>query len=52
MRITEDRVYFWANRDKFLGKFITVKYFETSVDSKTGLESLRFPIYMRVREDL
>ena len=48
----EDRAYFWANRDKFLGKFITVKYFETSVDSKTGLESLRFPIYMRVREDL
>ncbi len=48
----EDRAYFWANRDKFLGKFITVKYFETSVDSKTGLESLRFPIYMRVREDM
>lgn len=48
----EDRAYFWANRNKFLGKFITVKYFETSVDSKTGLESLRFPIYMRVREDL
>ena len=48
----EDRAYFWANRDKFLGKFITVKYFETSVDSKTGLESLRFPIFMRVREDL
>lgn len=47
----EDRAYFWVNRDKFLGKFITVKYFETSVDSKTGLESLRFPIYMRVRED-
>ena len=47
----EDRAYFWANRDKFLGKFITVKYFETSVDSKTGLESLRFPIYIRVRED-
>lgn len=47
----EDRAYFWANRDKFLGKFITVKYFETSIDSKTGLESLRFPIYMRVRED-
>ena len=48
----EDRAYFWANRDKFLGKFITVKYFETSIDSKTGLESLRFPIYLRVREDI
>lgn len=47
----EDRSYFWANRDKYLGKLLTVKYFEVSVDSKTGLESLRFPIYMRVRED-
>ena len=48
----EDRAYFWANKDKFLGKFITVKYFETSVDSKTGLESLRFPIFLRIREDI
>ena len=48
----EDRAYFWANRDMFLGKFITVKYFETSVDSKTGLESLRFPIFLRIREDI
>ena len=48
----EDRAYFWTNRDKFLGKFITVKYFETSVDSKTGLESLRFPIFLRIREDI
>ena len=47
----EDRAYFWNNQDNIIGKFITVKYFETSTDSKTGLESLRFPIYMRVRED-
>ena len=46
-----DRAYFWAHREEFLGKPITVKYFETSVDSKTGLESLRFPIFMRVKED-
>jgi DNA ligase-1 len=48
----EDRAYFWNNQDKIIGKYITVKYFETSTDSKTGLESLRFPIYMRVREDM
>ena len=48
----EDRAYFWNNKIKFLGRYITVKYFETSTDSKTGLESLRFPIYMRVREDM
>ena len=48
----EDRAYFWAHQEEMLGKYITVKFFEKSVDSKTGLESLRFPIYMRVREDL
>lgn len=48
----EDRAYFWANKDKYLNKYITVKYFEESYDSKTNLPSLRFPIYMRVREDI
>ncbi len=48
----EDRAYFWANQDKYLNKYITVKYFEESYDSKTKLPSLRFPIYMRVREDI
>ena len=48
----EDRAYFWAHQEETLGKYITVKYFETSTDSKTGLESLRFPIYMRFREDI
>lgn len=47
----EARAYFWANKDKYLGKLLTVKYFETSTDSKTGLESLRFPIFLRIRED-
>jgi len=48
----EDRAYFWANKDSLIGKYITVKYFEESYDSKTKLPSLRFPIYMRIREDL
>lgn len=48
----EDSAYFWANQDKYLNKYITVKYFEESYDSNTNLPSLRFPIYMRVREDL
>ena len=47
-----DRAYFWANQDKYLNRYITVKYFEESYDSKTKLPSLRFPIYMRVREDI
>ena len=48
----EDRAYFWTNKDKYLNKYITVKYFEETYDSKTKLPSLRFPIYLRVREDI
>ena len=47
----EDREYFWNHQTETLYKYITVKYFEESVDSKTGLPSLRFPIFMRIRED-
>ena len=47
-----DRINFWNNRDSLIGKYITVKYFEESKDSKTGLPSLRFPIFLRIREDM
>ena len=48
----ELRNIIWANKDEWLGKIITVKYFEESYDSKTGKPSLRFPIFLRVREDV
>lgn len=48
----ELRATIWADRAGWLNKVITVKYFEESYDSKTGLKSLRFPIFMRVREDI
>ena len=41
----------WANKDVWLGKIITVKYFEETYNSATGLPSLRFPVFIRVRED-
>lgn len=41
----------WANKDAWLGKIITVKYFEETYNSATGLPSLRFPVFIRVRED-
>ena len=46
----EERVNFWNNRDKYIGRVITVKYKEISKDKKTGLESLQFPVYCGVRE--
>lgn len=47
----ELRQEIWANQEAYLGKQATVKYFSESYDSKTGLPSLRFPIFMRFRED-
>ena len=46
----EERVNFWNNRDKYIGRVITVKYKEISKDKKTGLESLQFPVYCEMRE--
>jgi len=47
----ELRQEIWANQEAYLGKQATIKYFSESYDSKTGLPSLRFPIFMRFRED-
>ena len=40
----------WGNRDSIVGRIIEVKYKEVTKDKKTGLESLQFPVFVRVRE--
>ena len=50
--LEEQRKEFWANRDSLLGRYITIKYFEETIDSKTKLPSLRFPTFLRIREDI
>jgi DNA ligase-1 len=42
------RIDMWKNQEKYLGKTITVKYFEESQDSH-GNVSLRFPIFKGFR---
>jgi DNA ligase-1 len=43
------RVEIWSNQEKYLGKTITVKYFEESADA-FGNPSLRFPIFKGFRD--
>ena len=50
--LEEQRKEFWVNRDSLLGRYITIKYFEETIDSKTKLPSLRFPTFLRIREDI
>ena len=45
-----DREYIWNNQDQYIGKIVEVQYFEITKD-KTGIESLRFPVYKHMRTD-
>lgn len=47
----ETRRRFWNNRELLIGRVVEVKYKEISKDKKTGLESLQFPIFVRLREE-
>lgn len=45
-----DRQYIWDNRDKLLGRVVELRYFEITKD-KNGIESLRFPSFVCIREE-
>lgn len=47
----EDRRYFWENRDQLLGRVITVQYFEETTNKKDNSLSLRFPVFVDLREE-
>ena len=46
----QDRKYFWANQNELLGRVITVQYFEETTNKKDNSLSLRFPVYLELRE--
>lgn len=41
----------WEKKEELIGRIIEVKYKQISKDKKTGLESLQFPIFIRLREE-
>lgn len=45
----DDRKFFWENQKALLGRVATIQYFEETVP-KSGVPSLRFPVYLRLRE--
>ena len=47
----EQRRAYWQKRDELAGMLCEVKYKEISSDKKTGLQSLQFPIFIRLRDD-
>ena len=46
----QDRDYFWANQKELLGRVITIQYFEETTNKKDNSLSLRFPVYLELRE--
>lgn len=47
----EQRTLFWQHPEEIIGKLCEVKYKEISSDKNTGLESLQFPVFVRIRND-
>lgn len=47
----ELREKFWKDKNSIIGKIITIKYFEETTNKKDNSKSLRFPIFLEVRED-
>jgi DNA ligase-1 len=45
----EDRTVFWNNKQEFIGRVVTIQYFEETCDAK-GVPSIRFPVYKELRE--
>ena len=46
----EERIEFWNNQEKYIGRVIEVQAFEQT-QNKDGSLSLRFPVYIRLREE-
>ena len=47
----ETRRVLWNEKENIIERIVEVKYKEITKDKKTGLESLQFPIYVRLREE-
>lgn len=48
----EQRIEFWKNREKMIGTLIEVKYQNiTDKPNKEGNFSLRFPVFLKIKED-
>lgn len=46
----EQRAEFWNNQETYLGRVVTVQYFEETNDAE-GNKSIRFPVFKELREE-
>lgn len=47
----DERKLFWKNRDKMIGRVISIQYFEVTENSDTKQKSVRFPEFLELKEE-
>ncbi len=47
----QDRDMIWNNRDKYIGKIVEIKYQNVTTSENTTVYSLRFPVFVKFKED-
>ena len=47
----DERIRFWKMKDELIGRVISVQYFEQTVNEKTNVKSLRFPVFLELKEE-
>lgn len=47
----DERIRFWSMKDELIGRVISVQYFEQTINEKTNVKSLRFPVFLELKEE-
>lgn len=47
----DERIRFWSVKDNLVGRTISVQYFEQTENTSTGIKSLRFPVFLELKEE-
>ena len=46
----DERIRFWEMKNELIGKTISVQYFEQTENTSTNIKSLRFPVFLELKE--
>lgn len=47
----DERKHFWEEKDNLIGRVISVQYFEQTINEDTQIKSLRFPVFLELKEE-
>lgn len=47
----DERIRFWEIKNELIGRVISVQYFEQTENTSTHIKSLRFPVFLELKEE-